>query len=100
MKRWLIALVGALSLLAGSSAMARVSVGVNIGVPGVYYGGPVYAPPPVYYPPRAYYGPRVYGPPPIAYYGGPGYYPGRYWGHRRGWGPGWHGRGYRHYRHR
>lgn len=100
MKRWIIAAVGAASMLFAGVAAARVDIGVNIGVPGpVYYSAPpvyiappvyhppvYYAPPPVYYPPPRYYAPR-----PVNY--GPGYHPGpRHWdrhdrGHRH------HGRG-------
>jgi hypothetical protein len=100
MKRWLMAGFGAVSLMVAASAMARVDVGINVGVPGVIYGGPAYvAPPPVYYapPPPVYYGPRYVAPPPVYVYGGPRYYhgPGR-WDHRRGWDRGYRGRGWDH----
>ncbi|MCH1988350.1 virulence factor, partial [Achromobacter xylosoxidans] len=49
MKKWLIAGVGAAGLLISSVALARVDVGISIGVPGVVYPAPVYAAPaPVY----------------------------------------------------
>ncbi|NMU89096.1 virulence factor, partial [Achromobacter ruhlandii] len=49
MKKWLIAGAGAAGLLISSVALARVDVGISIGVPGVVYPAPVYAAPaPVY----------------------------------------------------
>lgn len=48
MKRLLIAGAAALALLGSSAAMARVDVGISIGVPGLIYGGPGYYAPPVY----------------------------------------------------
>ena len=42
MKKWLIAGVGAAGLLISSVALARVDVGISIGVPGVVYPAPVY----------------------------------------------------------
>ncbi len=60
MKKWLIAGVGAAGLLISSVALARVDVGISIGVPGVVYPAPVYAAPaPVYVAPAP-----VYAPPP------------------------------------
>lgn len=60
-----------------ASASDRVNWSLNIGVPGVIYPAPVYAPPPAVYvrpepvyvePPPVYYQPRpVYVPPPAVY---------------------------------
>ncbi len=75
MKKLTIAMMTAAGLMVSASALARVDVGVNIGVPGVIYGPPpvVYAPPPpVYYAPA----PVVVAPPVVA---GGGYY----WSHGR-----------------
>jgi len=87
MKKWLIAGIGAAGLLISSAAMARVDIGVSIGIPGVVYPAPVYVapqpvyvapPPPVYYEPVPVYRPRYVRPAPVYYYGG-----GRHWdGHR------------------
>ena len=61
MNKWLIAGATAAGLVISSAAMARVDVGISIGVPGVVYPAaahvapppPVYvAPAPVYAPPR------------------------------------------------
>jgi len=57
MKRLLIAGVAALTLLGANAAMARVDVGISIGVPGVLYAPP----PPVYYAPPV----RYVEPPPV-----------------------------------
>lgn len=94
-------IIAAIALVAGvligaPAAQADVDVGISIGVPGIFWGGPAYYPPPprYYYPPRVVVVPeRVYGP-------GYGYY--RSWGDRghyaargdRRWGP----RDYRGYR--
>lgn len=57
MKKWLIAGVGAAGLLISSVALARVDVGISIGVPGVVYPAPVYAAPaPVYIRGGGYWG--------------------------------------------
>ena len=78
MKKWFIAGVGAAGLLMASAAMARVDIGVSIGIPGVVYGAPVYVapqpvyvapPPPVHYHPAPVYRPRYVHPVPV-YYGG------------------------------
>lgn len=59
MKKWLIAGAGAAGLLISSVALARVDVGISIGVPGVVYPAPVYAAPaPVYVAPAPVYAPR------------------------------------------
>lgn len=89
MKKWLIAGAGAAGLLISSVALARVDVGISIGVPGVVYPAPVYAPPaPVYVapapvyapPPPVYYRPApVYVAPPVVY-PAPVYIRGGYWG--------------------
>jgi len=78
MKKWFIAGIGAAGLLISSAAMARVDIGVSIGIPGVLYPAPVYvapapvyvAPPPVYYHPAPVYRPRYVHPAPVYYYGG------------------------------
>lgn len=96
MKRLLIAGAAALALFGSSAAMARVDVGIAIGIPGVVIGGPAYyaPPPPVYVAP-----PVVYGPPPVAYVEPPFVVvgPGRHY-YRRGWehrGPRFYRDGYR-----
>ncbi|MFY4261665.1 virulence factor [Achromobacter xylosoxidans] len=107
MKKWLIAGAGVAGLLISSVALARVDVGISIGIPGVVYPAPVYAPPaPVYVAPAPVYAP----PPPVYYRPAPVYvappvvYPapvyirgGGYWGPRGHWrGPDrgyYHGRG-------
>ena len=66
MNKWLIAGATAAGLVISSAAMARVDVGISIGVPGVVYpAAPVYVapPPPVYVAPAP-----VYAPPPPVYY--------------------------------
>ncbi|MDF3883452.1 hypothetical protein [Cupriavidus basilensis] len=103
MKRWLLAGLALLGALASGAAMAHVSVGVAIGVPGVVVGGPAYYPPPAYVagPPVVMApAPVYYGPPPVVvrpapvYYGpGPAYYGPRYYG-RGYYGRGYYGRGY------
>lgn len=97
MKKWFIGGVAAASLMISSVALARVDVGISIGVPG-FYPAPVYvAPPPVYYPPPPVYyrPPPVYVAPPRVVYPAPVYYRegGRHWnrGHGRDY-----DRGYRH----
>lgn len=76
MKKYILASAGAAALLACSSAMAWVSVGVNLGFPAIVAPAPVYvAPAPVYAPPPVYVAPRVVYP---GYY--PGYYPAYYGG--------------------
>jgi len=65
MKRYLAAsIVAGIALLASSGAMARVDVGIGIGIPGVV----VAAPPPVYYEPEPVY----VAPQPVVV--APGYY--------------------------
>jgi len=59
MKRLILSGVAALALAGSSAAMAHVSVGVSIGLPGIVIGAPVYAPPPVYVAPPP--------PPPVVY---------------------------------
>ncbi|MFV0284135.1 MAG: hypothetical protein ACK5JE_10125 [Castellaniella sp.] len=60
------------ALMAGPTAQAGdVDVGISIGIPGFFWGGPAYYPPPPP-PPRRVYRPRVVVVP------GPGYY-------RHGW---------------
>lgn len=53
MKKWFVAAgIGAAGLMLSSAALARVDIGVSIGIPGVVYPAPVYvAPAPVYAPP-------------------------------------------------
>lgn len=90
-----IGVLAAAALLGAGAASARGSFSLEIGTPGVVYGGypapyyappaPVYSypapvyyepPPPVYYrpPPPVYYRPApVYTPPPGRVYYGPGY---------------------------
>ena len=77
MKRLLIAGATALALLGSSAAMARVDVGISIGVPGLIYGAPeYYAPPPVIVvPERRYYRPAYV-------YEAPRYYRHGHYGHR------------------
>ena len=98
MNKWLIAGATAAGLVISSAAMARVDVGISIGVPGVVYpAAPVYVapPPPVYVapapvyapPPPVYYRPApVYVAPPVIY-PAPVYYRGggRYWHDRGGY---------------
>ncbi|OCZ64598.1 virulence factor [Achromobacter xylosoxidans] len=86
MKKWLIAGAGAAGLLISSVALARVDVGISIGVPGVVYPAPVYAAPaPVYVAP-----PVVY-PAPVYIRGGGYWGPHGHWrGPDRGY---YHGRG-------
>ncbi|ALM86563.1 hypothetical protein [Bordetella sp. N] len=109
-KHWLVAGLGAAALMISSAAMARVDVGIAIGVPPLVVApAPVYvappppvyvAPAPVYYgppapvvvAPRPYYypGPVIYGGWHGGYRGGPPprYYRGGHGGY--GHGPGWH----------
>jgi hypothetical protein len=105
MKKWLIAGVGAAGLLISSAALARVDVGISIGVPGVIYPAPVYVapqpvyvppPPPVYYRPApVYVAPPVVYPAPVYYRGGGGRYYDRGYYHGRGHGHGhYRGRGH------
>lgn len=100
MKKWLIAGIGAAGLMISSVALARVDVGISIGVPGVVYPAPVYvAPAPVYVapPPPVYYRPApVYVAPPPVVYPGPVYYGGGRYYDRRDWRGPRHGNG--HYR--
>lgn len=63
------------TLFAAAPAMARVDVGVSIGVPGVYVPQPVYAPAPVYVQPRPFYAP----PPRVVYAPQPYYAPQPVW---------------------
>lgn len=78
------AMLGAIAFAVSGAAMARVDVGINLGVPAPVYvaPAPVYAvPPPVYYAPP---------PPPPAYVvGGPvvviGWHGNRYWDGHRYW---------------
>jgi hypothetical protein len=109
-KRWIVSGLGAAALLASGVALARVDVGISIGVPPVIIGGPVYAapaapvyvaPPPVYVAPApiyvaprpVYVAPRpYYYPRPVYYHGGPRYYRERWDGHGHGRGHG-HGHG-------
>ncbi|MBU6489460.1 MAG: hypothetical protein KGQ57_16820, partial [Burkholderiales bacterium] len=91
---------GALAIGASTAAMARVDIGVNIGVPAPVYvaPAPVYAPPPpvVYQPAPVYAAPAII----IGWHGDRYWDGGRWWGrdewyrHRRG---GWdrdHDRGH------
>ena len=81
-----------LAVLAAAPAMARVDVGVNIGVPGGP--PPVYvSPPPSYVSPPPQYlnpppGPVYLVPPPVYAYPPPGYYGPPRWEDRR-----WHDHG-------
>src|SRR5690606_5714393 len=93
MKKWILASAGAAGLLLSSVALARVDVGVSIGIPGVF-APPVYvAPAPVYVappapvyvappapvympPPPVYVRPRVVYPAPVYYRGGPRHFHG------------------------
>ncbi len=96
MKKWLIGSIAAAGLVISSAALARVDVGINIGVPG-FYPAPVYvAPPPVYYPPPPVYyrAPPVYVAPPRYVYPAPVYYRGG----DRHWNRGHYGRGDRDHR--
>ena len=65
MKKWFVAAgIGAAGLMLSSAALARVDIGVSIGIPGVVYPAPVYvAPAP------------VYAPPPVVHYPAPVYAP-------------------------
>ncbi|UHL66143.1 virulence factor [Paralcaligenes sp. KSB-10] len=99
MKRLLLAGIAAVALLGSSAAMARVDVGISIGIPGIVYGEPYYppvayvAPPPVVvvprYAPVPVYGPRYYRDGFIEYRG---------WRGDRGW-HGDRGRGRGHWKH-
>ena len=97
MNKWLIAGATAAGLVISSAAMARVDVGISIGVPGVVYpaapstwrrptrvrgaGARLRAAPPVYYRPApVYVAPPVIYPAPVYYRGG-----GRYWHDRGGY---------------
>ena len=72
--------VGALAIGASGAAMARVDIGVNIGVPAPVYvaPAPVYAPPPpvIYQPAPVYVAPQIVI----------GWHDDRYWDGRRWWG--------------
>lgn len=95
MKKFLALAAGLLTcaglMLAAAPALARsdVSVGINLGIPGIYP-APVYvAPQPVYVEPRpVYVQPRVIytQPSPVYIEGGPAYYQeeyrGNHWKHR------------------
>jgi hypothetical protein len=91
-------IAGAVLTLTASPAMARVDVGVNIGVPGVYAPAPVYVPPPtvvvqprpVYVPPApVVVQPRpVYVQPAPVYVDRP-YWRERHWQHHGPYGRGW-----------
>ncbi len=83
MKRLLLAGAATLALLGSSAAMARVDVGISIGIPGLVYGVPEYYPPVRYVePPRVVVVPeRVYTP---VYGYAPRYYRDGYY-ERRGW---------------
>ena len=98
MKRLLLAGAATLALLGSSAAMARVDVGISIGIPGLIYGAPEYYPPVRYVerprvivvPERIYtpvygYAPRYYG---------DGYYEHRGWRGNRGRGHWKHHRGH------
>jgi hypothetical protein len=105
--RVLAVLVGGVAIGASSVAMARVDVGINLGVPAPVYVAPqpVYAPPPpppVVYQPAPVYGAPVYAAPPALVIGWHG---NRYWDGRRYWdrdewyrhgGGRWHGYGHDH----
>jgi hypothetical protein len=92
--------VATLAIAASSAAMARVDLGVNIGVPAPVYvaPAPVYAPPP----PPVYYAPAPVVAAPGVYIGWHG---DRYWDGRRYWGReewyrrhgGWHDHGRDHW---
>jgi|SRR5690606_29246017 hypothetical protein len=97
MKKWFIAGIGAAGLLISSAAMARVDIGVAIGIPGVVIPAPVYVapqpvyvapPPPVYYQPAPVYRPRYVYPAPVYYYGGRHgghhHHHNKHWKHDRG----------------
>ncbi|MGS0892432.1 hypothetical protein ACVBGC_07755 [Burkholderia stagnalis] len=89
-------LTGMTALLVSGAAMARVNIGINLGVPAPVYvaPAPVYAPPP---PPVVYQPAPVYAPGPAIVIGwhGDRYWDGhRYWGRdewnrRHGGRPGW-----------
>jgi len=98
MKNWLITGVTAAGLMLTSTAMARVDLGMSIGVPGVIMGGPSYpapiyvVPQPFYESPVYYYRPApVYVAPPQVIYPGSVYYRNNYY---RGGDRYWNGRGY------
>jgi PXPV repeat (3 copies) len=87
-KYWIASGMGVLILAASQLASARVSVGVNIGIPAPVYvaPAPVYvAPAPVYAAPAP-----VYAAPVVAYQPAPvvviGWHENRYWDGRRWWG--------------
>jgi hypothetical protein len=110
-KRLIVAGLGAAALMISSAAMARVDVGIAIGIPPLVAPAPVYvAPAPVYVAPPPVYAAPVYAPPVVVaprpyyypgpviyggyrggyYHGGPRpYYRGGYHGGPHG-GPGWH----------
>ena len=100
--RVLAVLVGGAAIGASGAAMARVDVGIKLGVPAPVYVAPqpVYAPPPP--PPVVYQPAPVYAAPPALVIGWHG---DRYWDGRRYWGRDeWyrhgHGHGYGHDRDR
>lgn len=83
MKRLLLTGLASLAMLGSSAAMARVDVGISIGIPGIIYSQPEYYYPPVRYverprvivvPERSYHPVRVYE---------PRYYRDEYRGHKR-----------------
>lgn len=97
MKRVLLIGAATLAMVAAAPAMADVSVGVAIGLPGLFV-----APAPVYYPPVQYVAPQPVYYPPVRYVAPPVIYGPVYGGYYRGW-HGWRGRheGWRehHWRH-
>ncbi len=103
MKRLLLAGIAAVALLGSSAAMARVDVGVSIGIPGIVIGGPAYYPPVYVAPPPVVVVPGpIYAPVPVY---GPRYYREgfvEYRGYRRGYARGhwnkYRGRGHDHRR--
>jgi hypothetical protein len=80
--RVLAILVGGVTIAASGAAMARVDLGINLGVPAPVYVAPqpVYAPPP---PPPVVYQPAPYyaAPPALVI----GWHGDRYWDGRRYW---------------
>ena len=90
MKRLFLAGATMVAVMCSSAAMARVDVGINIGIPGVIYSEPdFYYPPPVRYVerPRVIVVPeRVYSPVPVyrsRYYHDE--YRGRHYKHDKHW---------------
>lgn len=98
MKRSLLAGAAVLAMTVSTAAMARVDVGIAVGIPGLAFGVPgVVVAPPAYYPPVEYVAPPpppvVVVPPPRAVYTPYGWRYPRYDDDNDNWQgrPHWHG---------